>query len=199
MENLMDTIVAIMGYVCPFGFLAIWLGAVGLVIRMICSIRIKPGEVIAFHRRGSLQVDGIWDRPGRHWRLPNSRLAWVHLRVDEPVFVNSEPVQAQTAEGATIILTVRLTMDVVPPPTRYVVAAVGKVVERWREETLPILIAQAVSVYSAGQCLNERGQVAQSIEINVAAWFAGNSTPDLGLSLRGATITGATRPPVPRS
>jgi hypothetical protein len=52
----MSIIVESMEYVCPFGFLAIWLLAVGGIIRMICSIAIKPGEVIAFHRRGSLRL-----------------------------------------------------------------------------------------------------------------------------------------------
>jgi hypothetical protein len=184
---------------CLFIFFAGWLLAVGGVIRMMFSIGIKPGEVIAFHRRGSLQVEGIWDRPGRHWHLPNSRLVWVHLRVNEPVFVSSEPVQVQTSEGATVILTVRLTMDVAAPTARYVIAVVGKVVERWKEQTLPILIAQATSVFSAEQALNDRKRVTQSIEDKVAEWFANNSIPDLGLVFRGAAITGVTRPPVPRS
>jgi hypothetical protein len=188
--------IIILGIIVSVFFLLILFTFFGLLftfIRSIFSVKVLPGEIVALYHEGSRRCKDVYDKPGRHWHGISSQNRWLRLRVDEPIIITSRPVEARTHDGTSAILTVRLTMDVTNS-ARYVTAVVGKELEEWQEEVLPTLIARVVSSYTFTQTLNNREQVAQSIEGAVATWFAGNRSSDFGLSFKRATIVEAVSP-----
>jgi regulator of protease activity HflC (stomatin/prohibitin superfamily) len=162
------------------------------------SRELQPGEVLASHRLGSRRVEKLYDKPGRHWIFPNPQLSWEFVRVNEPVFVTSEPTEIQVQGGVSVILTVRLTMDVANP-ARYISVVIGQELEDWRRQVLPGLLAHAASSYTVTQVLNDRGEVSSSVAQGIDSWLADSRAPDLGLAFRAAAITNAAtranRPP----
>jgi hypothetical protein len=183
----------IIGYAFLLLFVSFFIWIFFLIIRAIFSVKVWPGEIVAIYREGSRMVKDIYDKPGRYRRESLVHAVELRLRVDEPVIIESKPVEARTQNGTSAILTIRLTMDVTNS-VRYVTAVVGKELEEWREEVLPTLIARVVSSYTITQTLNNREQVAQSIEAAIAAWFAGNRSSDFGLSFKRAAIIEAGSP-----
>jgi SPFH domain / Band 7 family len=158
-------------------------------------VEVLPGEVVALYYEDSRRCKDVYDKPGRHWYSFSElvKLRSLRLWVNEPFIITSGPVEARTHDGMSAILTIRLTMDVTNP-VGCVTAMVGKEVAEWKEEVLPTLITQVVSGYTMTETLNKREQVAQSIESDVAAWFAGNRSSDFGLSFKRAAIIDVASP-----
>jgi regulator of protease activity HflC (stomatin/prohibitin superfamily) len=191
-ENLIPTVGAAFFLLFMFIFFGIFLLIIVGIVRGIFSVKVWPGEVVAFHRKGSRRIKHIYEKPGRHWHsFQEHDVARLRLRVDEPILITSRPVEAHTHDGKSAIVTARLTMGVTNSD-RYAASVVGKELEEWQEEVLPVLIAHVVSGYTFTQILNNREQVAQRIEAAVAAWFAGNRASDFGLNFKRAAIIEAT-------
>jgi hypothetical protein len=117
--------------------------------------------------------------------------------VDQPVFVESRPVEAITRDDRPLFLTVRLTLGLADPaqPEPYVVAAIDESLKRWQEQNLPPVIAQVAADYTFEEALRNREKIAQGIEKALESWKAAAT---FGLILRNVAIVHATSPRVPR-
>lgn len=138
-------------------FGAFWLFLISVVVMGIFAVQVRPGEIAATGHSGSRRVNRVYDRPGLYWRLPQADSRVTKLRVDEPVNLTLKPVEVRARENASVVVTVRLIMEV-GNPVRYVVAVVGLELEEWKEEVLPGLIAAVVADYTFAQVLNDRGE-----------------------------------------
>jgi regulator of protease activity HflC (stomatin/prohibitin superfamily) len=178
-------------------FGAFWLFLLSAAVLSIFAVKVRPGEIVATSRRGSRQVEHIYDRPGRYWRAPKGNVLVLRLRVDEPVTVTLKPVEVHALEATSVVVTVRLIMRVTDP-VRYATAVVSKVLEEWQDEVLPGLVATVVAGHTFAQVLNDRGEVTRGIATAVLASFAGGHAPDFGLVFLRAAIIEASGPPLPR-
>lgn len=182
----------------PIGGVCCWVLLIPTLIIISKKIeRVRPGEIVAHYRKGSTKILGFY-QPGWHWRR-FSQLDSVSMRqwVDEPVDVTSKPIEVRTADNTSVVVEVRLTLTI-SDPLRYMTTVVDKEWEKWREETLPILVTQVVSGHTFEQVLNNRQQVAQNLQAGIAGWFAGGGASYFGLSFNGLAIARASGPRTPR-
>ncbi|MEU0885764.1 SPFH domain-containing protein [Lentzea sp. NPDC005914] len=186
----------IIGMLLLFAFVglfgAFWVFLLSVIVLSIFSSHIRRGEVVVTYRLGSRRVDRVYDVPGRYWRLPHGDTRVLKLRVDEPVVLTQRPVEVRALENTSVVVTVRLVMEVTDP-VRYGTALVGKELEDWQAEAMPGLIAAVVAGYTFAQVLNERGEVTRGIEEAVRP-----AVPNFGLAFMRAAIVEASGPPLPR-
>jgi hypothetical protein len=208
-SNAGDTI----GVICGVSFfvvvgaviLAGWSVAARRIFRLVRagrSVEVRPGEVVACHRKGSTTIERLYLTPGRHARpkiqgIEPQRgwdLVWLRFWIRQPVLLDSSPVQIMTSDGKPVLLTVRLAMAVADParPEPYVVAVVSEDLKRWQEEVLPALIAPVAAAYALEEVLNSRARVANGVAAAVAPWFADRPNPRFGLVLESAAVLQAT-------
>lgn len=190
--------IAICGLIATVGF--IMMLAIISAGRAATTVEVKPGQVMACYKGGSHTVERIYKSPGRHRRPKRQEgweLEWIQFRLDQPVLIESRPVEAVTLDDRPVFLTVRLTLSLADPamPESYVAAVVGETLKHWQEQALPSLIAQVAARYTFADALRQRAQVAEHIGNSLEAW---KTTPSFGLILQSAAIVQATSPRVPK-